>query len=76
MYAKEGIGSKEGQKGLAERESNEPPKQNFPAERRDIQYEAAERQVELLRPGVPVKPYSGFSKWRGGLNERLLFVGT
>jgi hypothetical protein len=24
MYGKEGIGSKEGQKGLAERESNEP----------------------------------------------------
>jgi hypothetical protein len=42
---------------------------NFPAERRDIQYEAAQRQVERLRPGVPVKPYSGFSRYRGGLDS-------
>ena len=52
MYEKEGIGPKEGQKGLAECKSNEPrsilPKYNFPAERRDIQYETAQRQVERL----------------------------
>jgi hypothetical protein len=49
-------------------QTNLSMKYNFPAERREIQYETAQRQVERLFRGVPVKSYSGFSRWRGGLD--------
>jgi len=67
MYAMEGIGSK-GDWQNVNQTNLVPfsPKYNFPAEQLDIQYKATERQVERFHPGVPVKPYSGFSNGLDG----------
>jgi hypothetical protein len=87
MYGKEAIGSKEGQKGLAERKSNEPCSflPSATSQWNDVipNMKRLKDGFERLglgvpvKPYVPMKPYSGFVEvawWTGRhpiINERL-----
>ena len=72
MYGKEGIGSKEGQKGLAERKSNEPCSflPSATSQWNDVisNMKRLKDEFERLGLGMPVKPYSGLSRWHRGLD--------
>jgi hypothetical protein len=72
MYGKEEIGSKEGQKGLPERKSNEPCSfvPSATSQWNDVipNMKRLKDGFERLGLGVPVKPYSRCSRWRGGLD--------